>query len=188
MNGQPLRIERDRVAFLVVDVQQRLAAAMDPDAMERMERRVVALVEGAKVLGIPLLVTEQYPQGIGPTVPMIRSALPEEAKPLEKLDFSCFAAPEVRGALEALGRNQLVLAGMETHICIFQTARDLAAAGYQVFVPWDAVISRVEENRRVGLELAARAGAVVTTTETVLFDLLARAGSPEFKAVSRLIK
>lgn len=174
--------------MLVVDVQEKLARAMPPEAMERVKRNVLALVEGAKILGLPLVVSEQYPQGIGATLPEIREALPAGVSPREKLEFSCLSAAGIRSELEALGRRQLVLAGMEAHICVYQTARDLAEAGYEVFVPWDAVSSRVEENRRVGLELAEKAGAVVTSTETVLFDLLGKAGTPEFKAVSRLIK
>lgn len=183
-----MKLDRSRTALLVVDLQEKLAAAMDPAAMERVQRNVVALVEGAKALGVPLVVTEQYPQGIGPTLPAIRAALPEGTQAIEKVDFSCAAVPAVQAELERLGRDQLIVAGMEAHICVFQTVRDLAAAGRQVFVPHDAVLSRVDENRRVGLDLAQRAGAVVTSTETVLFDLLGKAGTPEFKLVSRLIK
>ena len=183
-----MKLDRSRTALLVVDLQEKLAAAMDPAAMERVQRNVVALVEGAKALGVPLVVTEQYPQGIGPTLPAIRAALPEGTQAIEKVDFSCAAGPAVQAELERLGRDQLIVAGMEAHICVFQTVRDLAAAGRQVFVPHDAVLSRVDENRRVGLDLAQRAGAVVTSTETVLFDLLGKAGTPEFKLVSRLIR
>ena len=183
-----MKLDRSRTALLVVDLQEKLAAAMDPAAMERVQRNVVALVEGAKALGVPLVVTEQYPQGIGPTLPAIRAALPEGTQAIEKVDFSCAAVPAVQAELERLGRDQLIVAGMEAHICVFQTVRDLAAAGRQVFVPHDAVLSRVDENRRVGLDLAQRAGAVVTSTETVLFDLLGKAGTPEFKLVSRLIR
>lgn len=188
MTADALKLDRNRCAFLLVDLQEKLANAMPPDGLARLERNVLALVEGAKALDVPLLVTEQYPQGIGATLPAIRAALPEGVTPIEKVEFSCLLVPAVRGELERLGRRQIVVAGMEAHICVFQTARDLAAAGYQVFVPYDAVLSRVDDNRRVGLELAQRAGAVTTATETVLFDLLGRAGTPEFKAVSRLIK
>ncbi len=187
-SASELRLDRSRCAFLLVDLQEKLAAAMQPEALARVEKNVVALVEGARVLGVPLLVTEQYPQGIGATLPAIRTALPEGIVPIEKLDFSCLAVPAVASELERLNRRQVVVAGMEAHICVYQTVRDLAAAGYQVFVPHDAVLSRVDENRRVGLDLVARAGAVITATESVLFDLLGKAGTPEFKAVSRLIK
>lgn len=188
MNAEALKLDRGRAAFLLVDLQEKLAKAMPPDGLARVERNVLALVEGAKALGVPLLVTEQYPQGIGATLPAIRAALPEGVTPIEKVEFSCLSSPAVADALARLGRRQIVVAGMEAHICVYQTARDLAAAGYQVFVPYDAVLSRVDDNRRVGLDLAARAGAVPTTTESVLFDLLGRAGTPEFKAVSRLVR
>ena len=183
-----LKLERSRAALLVVDLQEKLAAAMEPGQLESTQRNVIALVEGAKAFSLPMLVSEQYPQGIGPTLPAIRAALPGETKAVEKVDFSCLTVPAIRAELERMGRDQLILTGMEAHICVYQTARDLVAAGYSVFVPHDAVLSRLDENRRVGLDLAARAGAVVTSTETVLFDLLGRAGTPEFKLVSKLIK
>ena len=188
MRTDALRLERSRALLLVVDVQEKLAAAMDPAALERMERNVVALVEGAKTLGVPVVVTEQYPQGIGPTLGSIRAALPEGTKTIAKLDFSCAAVPEVQAELERHGRDQLVVAGMEAHICVFQTVRDLAAAGKHVFVPHDGVLSRRDDNRQVGLDLARQAGATVTSTESVLFDLLGRAGTPEFKTISKRIK
>lgn len=184
----PLRLDPARAALLVVDLQERLAAAMDAAALDRVVRNTIALVEGAKVLGLPVIVTEQYPKGIGPTLAAIRAALPDDARPIEKVDFSCAAVPAVREALARVGRDQLVVVGMEAHVCVYQTARDLAAEGRHVFVPHDAVLSRADENRRIGLSLAERAGAAVTATETVLFDLLGRAGTPAFKEISRLIK
>lgn len=188
MSPHDLALDRRRVALLLVDLQERLAAAMDPAALERVQRNVVVLVEGAKLLDLPVVVTEQYPQGLGPTLAPIREALPPGTQPFAKVDFSCAKVPEVMDELRRLGRDQIVVAGMETHICVFQSARDLLASGRRVHVLHDAVLSRAEENRRVGLELIGRAGAAVTATETVLFDLLGRAGSDEFRAISRLVK
>ncbi len=182
---ESLKLERDRAVVLVVDVQERLLAAMPEGARAPLLRATQALVEGAKQLKVPVLATEQYPKGLGPTVPALRDALP--GAPHEKLDFSCAAVPAVKDALGS-GPRQVVLCGMETHVCVFQTARDLAALGHQVFVAEDAVASRTEANRRVGLSLMERGGAIVTSTEAVLFDLLGRAGTPEFKAVSALVK
>jgi nicotinamidase-related amidase len=178
------QLERKHTALLVVDVQERLSAAMETAAREHALRRTVALVVGAKALGLPIVVTEQYPKGLGPTVSALRDLLPG-FRAHEKLAFSC-ASDEVVAAFE--GRHQILIAGMETHVCVFQTARDLAARGLKPYLCADAVLSRAEEDRRVGLELCRAAGAVVTSVEAALFDLLGQAGTPEFKAVSAAVK
>lgn len=188
-----LCLDRGRAALLVIDVQARLCTAMHPERLRRARQNTITLVEGARILGLPIFVTEQYPKGIGPTVEDVVAALPAGQRIYEKLSFSCGGVPELMEALKALkasGRDQLLVAGMETHVCVFQTVRDLLL-GRQVagvFAVEDAMISRTEENHRIGLELMALAGATRTGTETVLFDLLGRAGTPEFKAVSKLIK
>jgi nicotinamidase-related amidase len=153
--------------------------------------RVVAnagrLVAGAGVLGVPVVHTEQYPRGLGPTVPELRAAL-EPAAPIEKLTFDCCGEPSFAPALEAAGRSTVIVCGMETHICVLQTVLGLLAQGRVVHVAADAVCSRNAENCRVALELMRDAGAVVTCTETALFQLLGRAGTPEFKAIQSRIK
>ncbi len=177
-------LDRATTAVLIVDIQERLGAAMDSRALERMVRRTVALITGARALGLPLCVTEQYPKGLGPTVAAVREAMPGLAV-REKSSFSCLAD----GIPEALaGKSQVLIAGMETHVCVFQTARDLAAIGVTPYLCADAVLSRTEEDRQVGLDLCRAAGGVVTTVEAALFDLLGRAGTPEFKAVSAAVK
>ena len=137
-------------------------------------------------LGIPVLATEQYPKGLGPTLPALREVLP--SAPLQKMHFSCAPDPGFAAALEAMRRRQIVIAGMETHVCVFQTARDLVAQGLEVQVCADAVASRSQEHRRVGLDLCREAGALVTTAETAIFDLLGQCGTPQFKKVSALVK
>jgi nicotinamidase-related amidase len=181
-----VKLDRSRAAILIVDVQDRLTPAMPPEALARVVKYGKALIGAGKELGLPVLATEQYPKGLGRTLPELREALP--AAPLEKLHFSCGADPAFAGALEATGRRQVVIAGMETHVCVFQTARDLVAMGYEVHVCADAVSSRTEEHRRVGLDLCREAGAVITTAETAIFDLLHQAGTAEFKKVSPLMK
>lgn len=186
-----LKIERERAFVLIIDVQVRLASVMPAEAMAAAQKNVLALLGGARLLELPVLATEQYPQGLGPTLPSVRAALPEGVRPIAKQTFSCAAAAAVHEVLSNLaqsGRTQVIACGMETHICVFQTVRDLVQAGLQVFVPQDAVLSRTEDNRRVGLDLMTRAGAVVSSTETLLFDLLGQAGTPEFKAIAALIK
>lgn len=182
----PLTLSPSRALVLVVDVQERLCPAMPQEALARVVKYTQALLGGARELGLPVLCTEQYPRGLGPTLPALRELLP--SPPLAKMHFSCAADPGFAAALEATQRRQIVIAGMETHVCVFQTARDLAAAGYEVQVCADAVLSRTEEHRRVGLELCRAAGALVTTAETALFDLLHECGTPQFKKVSGLVK
>lgn len=184
----PLRLAREEALVLCVDVQERLAAAMEKGLLDRVVRNGVNLLKGAGILGVPVLVSEQYKKGLLDTVPELVGSLPEGTRRFEKLEFSAFANAELARAIVDSGRSQIVVFGMEAHICVFQTVRDLCHAGFQVHVPHDAVISRDPENMRVGLVLAERAGAVVSATETVLFDLLHRAGTPEFKAVSALVK
>jgi nicotinamidase-related amidase len=180
------RLDRSRSVVLVVDVQERLVPAIEPAALARVLKYARALVGTARELGLPVLATEQYPKGLGRTVREIAEILP--APPLEKVHFSCGADPAFASALEATGRRQVIVCGMETHVCVFQTVRDLAAGGYAVHLCADAVGSRTEEHRRIGLELAREAGALVTTAETAIFDLLHRAGTDEFRKVAPLVK
>jgi nicotinamidase-related amidase len=178
------RLKRDDTAVLLVDMQERLAAAMDPQALERVVRRCAALLEGSKALGLPVVVTEQYPKGLGPTVPALRDRL-GEVRPVEKIRFSALV-PDVRRQLG--GRPNVVVAGMETHVCVFQTVRDLVDAGMRPVVCTDAVLSRFATDREAGLQLARDAGATLSSVEAVLFDLLAEAGTLEFKRVSAAVR
>jgi nicotinamidase-related amidase len=181
-----LKLDPSRAAVLIVDVQERLAPAMPPEALARLMKYAKALIGAAKELGMPALATEQYPKGLGATVAELREALP--GPPIQKMHFSCGADPAFAAELERTQRRQVVIAGMETHVCVFQTTRDLVAMGYEVHVCADAVSSRTEEHRRVGLELCRDAGAVITTAETAIFDLLHLAGTPLFKKVAPLVK
>ncbi len=137
-------------------------------------------------MGIPVLATEQYPKGLGPLIPELRELLP--SPPLAKNHFSCGADAAFSAALEKLGRRQVIVCGMESHVCVFQTVRDLVAQGYEVHLCADAVSSRQEVHRASGIELAREAGAVITNAETVIFDLLHVAGTDEFRRVAPLVK
>jgi len=183
-----LQLHRDHAALLVIDIQTRLCTAMDPERLQRVRRNAGILIRAAQVLELPILVTEQYPKGMGPTVPDLAEALPDGQTIQEKLHFSCCGDDAFTEALEGTGRDQILVTGMETHVCVFQTARDLVRAGKAVYVLEDAVISRTDENHDVGLQLMERAGVTRTSTETALFDLLQKAGTPEFKAIDPLIK
>jgi nicotinamidase-related amidase len=182
-SADKFRLLRSQAGLLIVDVQERLCAAMEPRALERMIQRTQAAIRGAQAMDLPIVYTEQYPKGLGRTIPALMELL-ENVRRVEKLSFSC-AMPEV---VSALKRSQILIAGMEAHVCVFQSARDLAE---QEFIPYllvDAVLSRSEEDRQVGISLCREVGAVVTTVESALFDLLGKAGSPEFKLVSAAVK
>ncbi len=178
------RLRREETAVLVVDIQERLCKAMSPERLDRMVNRTCALIRGAHTLDLPIFYTEQYPKGLGPTVEPVRACL-EGATRFEKLKFSSWT-PELQSALA--GRPRVLIAGMESHVCVFQTARDLVEQDLVPYLCRDAIISRSDEDREAGLRLAAEAGAVVTTVESALFDLLGVAGTPEFKAISSAVK
>jgi len=181
---KPQQLKREDTALLVVDVQERLAAAMEPEPLSEVLSRLGALIEGARVLGLPIVATEQYPKGLGPTLPSIRERL-VDVPVIEKLRFSSLD-DKVRARFS--GRRNVVLAGMETHVCVYQTVRDLVLEGRHPVVCMDAVISRKALDRQVGLELARAAGATLSSVEAVLFDLLGVAGTPEFKKISAAVK
>lgn len=170
-------LDRDRAALVVVDVQEAFRPAVrDFDAVVENTRR---LMQGAKVLGLPVVVTEQYPNGLGRTVDELG-----EVDPVEK---TCFSAARADGfGLD--GRDQALLCGIEAHVCVSQTAHDLLERGVEVHVASDAVTSRTEANREVGLHKMEHSGAIVTSVETALFELVGAAGSDEFKQIQRLIK
>lgn len=177
------RLQRSEAGLLVIDIQERLCRAMEPARLERMVARTCAAIRGAKAFGLPIAVTEQYPKGLGRTLPQIASLLPD-IRPLEKMSFSCGLEP-IRNSLR---RPQILIVGMEAHVCVFQTARDLAETDVVPYILADAVLSRTEEDRQVGLALCREVGAVISTVECALFDLLGKAGSAEFKLVSQAVK
>lgn len=174
----------DEVVLLVIDIQDRLASAMKYG--EQVIQNTKTLISVAQKLGIPIIVTEQYPKGLGKTVAELSNYL-EGASTYEKTFFSGCTS-EVTSALKGLGRKKIIITGTETHVCVFQTVRDLLANGYQVFVVGDAVCSRTKGNYLNGLSLMSSMGAVVTNTETVFFDLMKQAGTPLFRELSKLIK
>jgi nicotinamidase-related amidase len=178
------RLDRKNASLLVVDIQERLVPVMWNFAP--VEKYAKAAILAARELGLPVICTEQYPKGLGATIASVRECLPEA--PIAKMHFSCGADPATRKALASTARKQVIVVGMETHVCVFQTCRDLVEQGYHVFVCADAVTSRFEEHRRVALELMRDMGVVVTSAETSIFDLLHEAGTAEFKKVSPFVR
>jgi nicotinamidase-related amidase len=183
--SQPRRIVRLKAGLLVVDVQERLLPAMFEK--ERVLQNVLRLVHGAAALKVPAFVTEQYAKGLGPTVPELSAALPGTPT-VEKLSFSAWGTADLPEALRDRAVSDVVLCGLEAHVCVAQTCLDLLDAGLRPFVVADAVSSRTAENWRTGVERMRDAGAVIVSTEMILFELLGRAGTEEFKQVQRLIK
>ena len=176
------RLDRERAALLVVDVQEAFRPAL-PD-FESVAKSVGKLVQGAEAMGLPIVVTQQYPQGLGETVPEVAEHLPGGLEPIDKV---CFSAAGAAG-FDLDGREQALVCGIESHVCVNQTVLDLLDRGLEVHVARDAVGSRTDENRELGLHKAERAGAVLTSVETALFELLRGSDAPEFKRVQALVK
>jgi nicotinamidase-related amidase len=175
------KLDRDRTALVVVDVQEAFQKAI-PD-FDRVAAATATLIRGAEAVGIPVRITEQYPKGLGRTVADVAAVLPNGVEPIEKV---CFSAADADG-FDLDGRNQALVCGVEAHVCVNQTVLDLLAGGTDVQVAEDAVGSRFERNKEIGLQKMEQAGAVVTSVETALFELLGGAGSDEFKQVQKLI-
>ena len=183
-----MALTRERTVLVVCDVQDRLFPAMDAEHREEVMRNIKVLATSARRLRLPILVTEQYPKGLGHTLPELMETLGPETEPHEKVTFSCYGADTFRAWLETTGARQIVLTGIEAHVCVLMSALDLVAAGHTVHVVADAVTSRSQANWRLAMEQLRQAGAFVTTTETVLFQLLRQGDTDEFRELARLIR
>jgi len=177
-----MKLDRGRAALLVIDVQEAFRKAVP--AFDEVATAAATLVRGAGELGVPMVVTEQYPQGLGATVPEIAEHLPEAARRLAKVRFS---ASEADG-FDLGGREQAIVCGIEAHVCVSQTVLDLLDAGTEVHLVADAIASRDPGDAALALRRAERAGATLTSVETVLFELLRGSDAPEFKRVQELVK
>lgn len=176
---------RQRTAILVIDFQEKFLPVI-PD-VEKIQANLVLLAKAAGILNIPLLITEQYPKGLGPTVSALAAELGSTQR-IEKTSFSCFGENVFADNLERLGVDTLILGGVEAHVCVAQTALDALNKGYRVHILADAVGSRNPEHARIALERLRDAGAVISCTEMALFELLGKAGTPEFRQIQSLIK
>jgi len=185
MNTTSHRIARDKAGLVVVDIQERLLPAIHEK--ERVVANAVRLVKGAAIMRLPVFVTEQYRKGIGATVSEVAAAVPDFA-PMEKMTFSSCGAETFVAALEAKGIRDVILCGIEAHVCVTQTCLDLLAGNFRAFVAADAISSRTAENHRIAVERMRDAGAVIVSTEMILFELLGRAGTDEFKRFLPLVK
>lgn len=177
-----MRVDAARAALVVIDIQE--AFRKEVRNFEQVAEGAAILVRAAREVGVPIVVTEQYPQGLGKTAAPVTERLPEGAEPIEKLVFS---AAQAEG-FDLGDRDQAIVCGLETHVCVSHTVLDLLEQGKEVHVVTDAVGSRAESNRELGLRKAERAGAILTSVETVLFELVREAGTPQFKVLQGLVK
>jgi nicotinamidase-related amidase len=181
----PAALTTDNTILLLIDYQERLFPVMHDK--EKLLNNVVKLVKGALALEVPIIVTEQYPKGLGPTIPEIKGLIPD-FKAIEKVCFSCCDEPAFMERLDGLKRKQVLVAGIEAHICVYQTAVALARAGYQVEVVADGIASREVDNRMVALSRLGMMGILSTTVEMALFELLKVAKGDKFKQISAIVK
>ncbi|HHX14454.1 MAG TPA: isochorismatase family protein [Clostridiales bacterium] len=180
-----MKIQKEETIFVFIDFQERLLPVMQQ--RDELVEAVRKLAYGADVLGIPKLVTQQYTKGLGETVPEIAEAL-GEFSPIEKTSFSTMGEAGFSEQMDKSGKRTVVVSGIETHVCVMQTVLDLMAQDYRVVVVADAVSSRKERDRHFALRRMELAGAIVTTTEAVLFELCGGSREPEFKQISNLVK
>jgi nicotinamidase-related amidase len=178
-------LEANSLVLLIIDVQGKLSGMVHQK--ERILDNMQRLIKGIKVFEIPVMITEQYPQGLGATLSEITGLLPE-VKRLPKISFSCCGDDNILRELKSLNRKQVLISGIESHVCVYQTAVDLVKLGFEVYVVTDTISSREPENRRIAFYLMNKAGATLTSTETVLFELLKIAKGEKFKAISQIVK
>jgi nicotinamidase-related amidase len=185
--NKPLQIEREGAVLVMVDVQEVLMKQMNQEIGKNVIRNIKTLIAFAKEMAIPILMTEQYPKGLGKTVPEIKTEL-GSILPIEKLSFSCCGVETFNDKLDQLARKQVILTGIETHVCVLQTASDLIQKGYEVHPVADAICSRRKLDWKVGLRWMEKRGAMISTTEIIAFRLLKEAGTEEFRGLSKLLK
>ena len=178
-------LSRTDTVLIIIDIQGNLAQAMYEK--ENIFANNIRLIQGFKTFNLPIIFTEQIPQKLGKTLPAISQEL-QGIMPIAKETFSCWDDRNFTGQLEGLGRRHLVLTGIECHVCVYQTALDLMCNGYTVHLVTDAVSSRTRENRKVGIDAIRSAGAYLTSTEMVLFELLRTAADPMFKDIFKIVK
>lgn len=175
----------DKAVLVVIDMQGKLAQSMY--CKEQLFENVQKIIKGAQVLGLPLLLTEQNPKGLGPTISEIADLVPGVRR-IPKLSFSCCGDESFSKELSGLQRRQVLLSGIEAHVCLYQTTVDLVGSGYEVHVLADAVSSRTADNKAIGLQKMRDAGASITSVETALFELLRAAEGPAFKQIISIVK
>lgn len=179
-------LDKEKAALVVIDVQEKLVPAMDTRICGQLVGHINMLVEGFQKMNLPIIATEQYPHGLGNTIDELAGATAQSC--IEKVAFSCAGEPNFIAALEKTGAKQVVLVGMEAHVCVYQTMIDLLDRGYIVHLVRDAICSRFKSDYQSAITMAPEMGAVLTTTEMALFQLVGVAGGDDFKLVSKLAR
>lgn len=188
MSSSKLLCTANECCVVVIDPQERLAAAMPPKVVDRLRRNICLLLRVAAELRVPVLATCQYPAGLGPIIPEINNLLPMDTTTTEKTEFSCAAVPAFMERLKVLERRQLVICGMEAHVCVMQTTFDLSEQGYECFVVSDATCSISRESYENALHRVRHADHAITDTESVVFEWLRGKEHPAFKVISQLLR
>ncbi|MDD5580752.1 MAG: hydrolase [Methylobacter sp.] len=188
MSTHPTLLSAENSLLVIIDLQTQLSAAMPEFDAELMIANVSSLLDAANILNIPILLTEQYPKGLGATDIAIAEKLPETTRVFDKTGFSCCAANGFSKALENSGRKQIILAGQEAHVCVLQTALELVHIGYQVYIVEDAVCSRKKDHKFYALQRLQQQNITITNYESVLFEWLRDANHPDFKSISGLLR
>ena len=178
-------LSRDETALIIIDVQEKLFERVEDG--DRIADSICKLIRFANILGIPIILTEQYPEGLGPTIHRIRELIPN-VKPIEKIEFSCMASREFRRRLSEINVKNLVLTGIEAHICVAQTAIEAITSGYKVYVVYDAISSRHRDDKAIAIERMKQHGVYMVTSEMLMYEVLRRAGTQEFKEILKLVR
>lgn len=179
-------LDADRAVLVICDLQDAFRPAID--RFDEIVKRTAVVAEAARLMGVPIIATEQVPTKLGATVEEIRRVLPGDVKPLAKTRFSCGGAEGFNERLESLGRKQVMLCGIESHVCMNQTAHDLLARGYQVHLLTDCTSSRTAANRELGISKMLGSGALPSSSEMAIFELVRDAKHEQFRAIQRLVK
>ncbi len=189
MNNQsfPMPDKKD-ILLVVIDVQERPMAVMPPEIGDNILKNISVLISSADILQFPIIYTEHYPRGLGKTSPQIKQILLNHSTPIEKISLSCCGEDTFNNQLVKINKKQVILTGIEAHVCVLQTALDLLRQDFIVFIVSDAICSRHKLDWQIALSLANKAGAFITTTEIILFQLLGRAGTADFKNIQNLLK
>ncbi|NSW94192.1 MAG: hydrolase [Bacteroidales bacterium] len=180
-----MKILRENSAAIVIDIQEKLFPHMQEK--DELLQNCLKLIEGIRLLEVPIIVTQQYTKGLGMTVTPVKEKLPDSDY-IEKISFSCFDEPRVREKLESINKKYIIICGIETHVCVLQTSIDLIAGGFIPVVVEDCVSSRNLKDKRIALERIRQEGGIITTMESILFELTRRAGDEVFKKISGIIK
>lgn len=182
-----LLVDAKRSQLLLIDVQERLVPTIDQKILESMQQQIILLLQAADLLNIPVGYSEQYPKGLGPTIPVLKNALPQQVQKMEKTSFSC-CTTEGLDTFLTQGPNQILIMGIESHVCVLQTAMELHSMGKQVFIIEDAICASHKRNHKNAIARMRQAGISITNMMSVMFEWMRDSNHPQFRAISKLLR